>query len=221
MHGSPKKGAAGLIFDFDGTIALSEPTHAAAWVDVARDAGRALPEGFLESGIGQTDERLSADLAGQWPGGPTAAQLLAAKRRAYQERCRRESPLVPGIEALLAHFHGTLPMAIATSASLGDIAPTLEMHGLGRYFDAVLTVESVTHPKPHPEIYLKAAASLGVDPTATFVFEDSPTGAAAARAAGMRVIGLLTTYGRNHIGPLVHATPDYLDLAALLAVLSA
>ncbi|MBI1784519.1 HAD-IA family hydrolase, partial [Candidatus Sumerlaeota bacterium] len=79
---------------------------------------------------------------------------------------------------------------------------------------------SVTNPKPHPEIYLKAAAEIGVAPENCWIFEDSHHGAAAARAAGAKVIGLATTLPIGAIGP-VHATiSDYRDLESLQRIIS-
>jgi beta-phosphoglucomutase-like phosphatase (HAD superfamily) len=212
-------GRAGLIFDFDGTIALSEPVHIAAWDDVATASGRRLPDGFHRHGVGQPDDLLSRQLAAVWTGGPDAATLLQRKREAYLNRSA-ESILVPGIEAMLSRFYGRLPLGLATSASLGDITPTMERHGLGRFFDVVLTVESVTNPKPHPEIYLLAAERLGIEPPLTTVFEDSPAGATAARAAGMRVIGLTTTFPPAVLGALAGAIMDYRDLTVIEALLA-
>jgi len=70
----------------------------------------------------------------------------------------------------------------------------LDRAGLRPYFRAVVDGDQVVNPKPHPDIYLKAAKLLDADPARCVVFEDSHSGAAAAVAAGMRVIGLLTTY---------------------------
>lgn len=209
----------GLIFDFDGTIALSEPVHMEAWRDLAAEYGFELPEGFLERGIGATDDGLAEELAAHWRGGPDAGTILAKKRRNYQARCATQSVLVPGIETVLAHAHALCPVGIATSASVHDITPTLDAYGLGRYFHAILTVEDVERPKPHPEIYLKAAAKLGIDPRQSYAFEDSPTGAAAARAAGLRVIGMTTTFPPEAIGPVIGGLADYRDLTRVFALL--
>lgn len=203
----------GVIFDFDGTIALSEHVHQQAWVDLCSEWGHSLPEGFLERAVGATDESLSQELAERWWKGRTYGDILSKKRRNYQRRCATESTLVPGIDAFLKRLKGTWPVGLATSASIEDITPTIDAYELRSFFGVVLTIESVKNPKPHPEIYLMAAERLGIDPEATFVFEDSPTGAKAARAAGMKVIGMTTTFTVDHIGPVHAALPDYRDLA--------
>lgn len=212
----------GIIFDFDGVIVLSEPVHQRAWIDLAEVAGRELPDGFIESGTGFSDRGLCEILAKHWNLTTEADvdRLLDEKRRAYQRRCVAETEFVPGIKELLDEISGRHPVALATSSSIGDIRPHLHGHKLDRHFKAVLTIESVTNPKPHPEIYQKAAAQLGRAPEQCWVFEDSDHGAAAARAAGARVIAMTTTFPPGAIGP-VHANfPNYLDLNAVLNVLA-
>ncbi len=210
----------GVIFDFDGTIALSEHVHQQAWVDLCAEWGHALPAGFLEKAVGATDESLSLELAEKWWHGRAYGEILSKKRRYYQQRCGTESTLVPGIDAFLSRLKGIWPIGLATSASIDDITPTIEAYALKPFFEVVLTIESVRNPKPHPEIYLMAAERLGIDPEATFVFEDSPTGAQAARAAGMKVIGMTTTFPAEHIGPLHAAIADYRDLPFIERLLS-
>lgn len=208
--------AKAVIFDFDGTIALSEPVHMQAWRDVAALVGKVLPEGFLEKGIGHTDQELVVDLAFHWSHAPSVKELLALKRRCYQKRCLTESVLVPGASFFIKELAARRPLGIATSASADDIAPTLKHYELGSFFHSVLTVEAVNRPKPDPEIYLKSAAALGVDPKDCLVFEDTPTGANAARAAGMRVVGMLTSYSALVLQPIVHSLNDFSDVEVLL-----
>jgi HAD superfamily hydrolase (TIGR01509 family) len=204
----------GVIFDFDGTIALSEPVHAQAWRDLATAADAPLPRGFEEYGIGRTDAELSTLLAAAWqrPGLAAAADILREKQRHYLKRAVSQAPLVPGVAKFIAALFGDYPIALATSAHLADVEPTLKTHDLTRYFGALMTVESVTRAKPDPEIYLKAALAIGVEPTASFAFEDSPTGATAARAAGLKVIGVTTTYQAADLGPLAGAIADFEDM---------
>jgi len=212
-------GGWGLIFDFDGVLALSEPVHAGAWDDVARHFGRDLPAGFAENGIGITDQIGAFDLARHWGGLVPGESVLEAKRRFYRERARHEADFVPGVAEALGYLHGRAPMAVATSSSRSDLEPWFERGGLAPYFSAVLTIESVREPKPHPEIYLSAAARLGLPAERCIVFEDSVHGARAARAAGARLIGLTTTFDAETLGPLDAHLPDFSDLAFVLRCL--
>jgi HAD superfamily hydrolase (TIGR01509 family) len=211
-NGSP----IGLIFDFDGVIALSEPTHEAAWRDVAEHFARELPDSFAEKGMGTPDRFSAVELARHWGEPATGERVLAAKQRFYRDRVIREAVLVPGIMETVRHFAGRLPMAIATSSGRDDLEPWFRGADLERHFSAILTIESVRNPKPHPEIYLAAAAALNLPPRRCVVFEDSVQGAKAARAAGTRLIGVTTTFDAETLAPLDIHLPDFSDLDLLI-----
>jgi len=106
---------------------------------------------------------------------------------------RTEEMLVPGLRAFLER-HRDLPMGVGSNAEPENVAHVLDEAGLRRYFRAVVDGHQVHNPKPHPEVYLRVAELLETEPANCIVFEDSHSGAAAAVAAGMRVIGLCTTY---------------------------
>jgi HAD superfamily hydrolase (TIGR01509 family) len=107
---------------------------------------------------------------------------------------RTEEMLVPGLRTFLERYRN-LPMGVGTNAEPENVALVLDETGLRRYFRAVVDGHQVRHPKPHPEVYLKVAELLETEPANCIVFEDSRSGVAAAVAAGMRVIGVHTTYG--------------------------
>jgi HAD superfamily hydrolase (TIGR01509 family) len=102
--------------------------------------------------------------------------------------------LVPGLREFLEQYRDT-PKAVASNAEPANVDFLLQQTGLRPYFHVVLNGHQVSHPKPDPEIYLKAAELLQTEPVACIVFEDSHSGVAAGRAAGMRVIALSTTFG--------------------------
>jgi len=215
-----KQDESGLIFDFDGVVVLSEPVHVRAWRDLASHFDQNLPPGFEESGVGRSDVILSDELAELWNGGPNAATLLAAKQRFYQGRIEKEGQLVPGVKEALAYLSERFPISLATSSSTGDVEPYFDHHGIGAYFRSVMTIESVTRPKPDPEIYLKAAASLGLEPSQCWIFEDSIPGADAARATGARVIGVTTSCSAEALAPLEASIADFRDLESIARLLT-
>jgi HAD superfamily hydrolase (TIGR01509 family) len=118
-----------------------------------------------------------------------------AKEQLYREMMagRTEEALVPGLRAFLER-HRDLPMGVGSNAEPENVAFVLDETGLRPYFRVVVNGHQVRNPKPHPEIYLRVAELLEAEPADCIVFEDSPSGVAAAVAAGMRVIGLRTTY---------------------------
>lgn len=205
----------GLIFDFDGVVVLSEPVHVRAWKDMAGEMERALPEAFHEGAVGRSDGVIAGELARLWGAKVDAEEILESKRRHYQRRAPKENRLVPGVKRALAHFGSRAPIGLATSSTMADVGPLLEIHGLAAFFSCVLTAESVARLKPDPEIYLESARRLGLRTEQCWVFEDSRAGAEAARAAGARVIAITTTFDAEYLRPASADFPDFTDLEAL------
>jgi HAD superfamily hydrolase (TIGR01509 family) len=106
---------------------------------------------------------------------------------------RIENMLVPGLREFLEK-HRNLPMAVASNAEPENVDFLLDEAGLRPLFRAVVNGHQVSRPKPFPDVYLLAAKLLAVEPAECAVFEDSPAGTAAGAAAGMRVVGIRTTY---------------------------
>ena len=193
----------GLIFDFDGTISLSETVHMDAWVVTAAKLSLPLPDDFLESGVGVADIKIAAELEMMWRHVLPAQEILRLKCEEFRQRDASKFPLVSGVLKFIQDAHRMgLPIALATSSSMSDIAPVLHARSLSQYFSSIFTIESVTNPKPDPEVYLKASASLGLKPSKTFVFEDSIPGTKSARAAGCNVIAIGTAYKAEELGKL-------------------
>jgi HAD superfamily hydrolase (TIGR01509 family) len=101
--------------------------------------------------------------------------------------------LVPGVREFLQR-HAGQPVGLATNAEPANVDFILDRGGLRAYFRVVVDGHQVQHPKPHPEIYLRAAGLLSVAPRNCIVFEDSFSGVEAARAAGARIVGVRTTH---------------------------
>lgn len=200
-----------IVFDFDGTIAHSEERHQEAWRRVAAELGLPLPDGFLESGIGRTDQLLVVELESYWGNSLPYMELLQAKRQQFQKIADAAPPVAGAIEAI-ARLSKKYPLAIATSSCRSDIMPFLNRHQLVGYFQTILTVDDVKHAKPDPEIYLKAARLLNADPRATVAFEDSPTGVCSAVAAGLEVVGILTGFAPAALPGISAAIPNFSDL---------
>lgn len=187
---------AAIIFDFDGVIADSEVR-----------ANKTLAESLTAIGLPTSYEDCLRDYCGHnWQ--ETERRIVARLGRPlpsdFRER-HRERALrmfadgfapVPGAPEFLDGL-GDRPRAIASSSSPAYIAASLGRFGLAHHFgEHVYSADGWDRGKPHPDIYLAAAKGLGVDPAACLAIEDSPTGAQAALAAGMTVIGFC---GAGHI----------------------
>lgn len=183
-----------LIFDMDGVIVDSNAAHRQAWEVYNRGFGLETTEAMHQRMYGKRNDEIVRDFFGDLPPAEVAARG-AAKEVLYRQMIdgRIESLLVPGLRGFL-EGHAAAPKAVASNAEPANVQFLLERAGLLRYFSVVVDGHQVHHPKPDPEIYLRAASLLGAAPAHCIVFEDSYAGVEAARAAGMRVVGILTTH---------------------------
>jgi HAD superfamily hydrolase (TIGR01509 family) len=141
-----------------------------------------------------------------------ARRLADLKRSHYARLARRGVVAVTGADAFVeALARERVPRAVATSASRRDLERVLDALGLRRHIEVAITADDVRWGKPHPEVYLKAAEGLGVDAAACIVFEDAIVGVHAARAAGMRVIGVTTAHSADELvgAGAERAVPDF------------
>ncbi|MBT5139883.1 MAG: HAD-IA family hydrolase [Acidimicrobiaceae bacterium] len=177
-----------VIFDFDGTIADTE------WpiFEMVRAAYEAHDlEVHLEDwvhSIGKADNRPLHEHLEERLGRPPDADAIEQARAAH-EHARYSVPALPGVVQLIeAVVAAGLPLAVASSSPISWVDPHLERLELRRHFAAVRTRDHVDRGKPHPDLFLAAAAALEVDPVETLVIEDSKHGCSAAKAAGMTCI---------------------------------
>jgi beta-phosphoglucomutase len=186
----------GLIFDMDGVLVDSNPVHRRAWEVFNRRYGIETTEAMHERMYGKRNDEIVRDFFGQELAADEVALRGAKKEMVYREMVTGnvESILAPGLRAFLDACR-EVPKAIATNAEPANADFILDEAGLRPYFRAVVDGHQVSNPKPHPDIYWRAAELLGLRPANCIVFEDSYSGVAAALAAGMRVIGLRTTHG--------------------------
>jgi beta-phosphoglucomutase family hydrolase len=190
-----EKGLA-LVFDMDGVLVDSNPMHVKAWEMFNRRYGLETTDAMRESMYGRRNDEIVRDYFGAGLAPEEVFARGAAKEEIYRELIadKMEQILIPGIHAFL-EFHQDDPMAVASNAEPANVEFILERTGLRRFFRVVVDGHQVRNPKPHPEVYLRTAGLLGIAPENCLVFEDSYFGVAAARAAGARVIGVLTTHG--------------------------
>jgi beta-phosphoglucomutase family hydrolase len=184
-----------LIFDMDGVIIDSNPTHRIAWVEYTRRFGIAATEDMQRKMYGRRNDEIVRDFLGTDLSDPEVLEHGAAKERLYRELMAPglAGAILPGLRDFL-DARPDLPRAIATNAESANLDFVLDGAGLRPLFPVALSGDDVSRPKPHPEIYLLAAARLAVDPAACIVFEDSDAGVASGIAAGMRVVGVSTTH---------------------------
>jgi beta-phosphoglucomutase len=183
-----------VLFDLDGTLVDNMAAHARAWVETARSLGRALTAETVQRDFaGRRNDELFPMLLGR-PVGPDELALLAdAKEARYRELYRPHLCPLAGAEALLDGLRRRgVRCAVASAAPAPNRAFVLDGLGWRGRFDAVVGAEEVARGKPFPDLFLRAAERVGVEPAACLVFEDATLGVQAAQAAGMRVCGITT-----------------------------
>jgi beta-phosphoglucomutase len=186
--------APALLFDMDGVIVDSTATHTLAWKQYLAQHGIEVSD-IERRMLGKHNDEIVRDFFGN--SGLSDSLIFnhgAEKERLYRQmlRPRLRDLIVKGLPEFLER-HGDLHLGVASNAEPANVEFVLEEAGIAEYFDAVVNGRIVARPKPAPDVYLRAAEYLGVTPADCVVFEDSLTGVAAARAAGMSVVGVRTT----------------------------
>ncbi|QHV96502.1 HAD family hydrolase [Spirosoma endbachense] len=189
------------LFDMDGVIVDNTDFHINAWLQFAQHKGIPLTR---DQYIDHINGRVSADAMAyvfQRPIEPGELIVLTEEKEAiYRELYRPHLQPAPGLITLLEALKArNVPTAVGTSAPMSNVHFTLDGLLLRPYFDTVVDASLVKHGKPHPEIYLKAAEKVGVEPARCVVFEDAFAGIQAGLRAGMAVIAVATTLTRNEL----------------------
>ena len=187
-----------IVFDMDGVLTDSEPFYREAINRILAEHGYSLSEddykAVLGHGIPETWEWMLAHFDLPY----TLDEVMLEYDQVVERVLRERVKPTPGLQDLLASLKKRgLKMAVASASYSNWVDAVLVKLGVKQYFSVVLSANMVRNGKPHPEIYLTAAEKLGVPPRDCLAVEDSPTGIKAAKAAGMRVVALVTPYTQD------------------------
>jgi HAD superfamily hydrolase (TIGR01509 family) len=207
-----------VIFDCDGVLVDSERLTHQVVVDMLAEHGVALGfdeavDRFIGMSMANGLVQLKALLGGTLPD-----DFLPEMGRRTRAAFRAGLTAVPGVETVLDGLRR--PYCVASNGNHAKVNFTLGHTGLlPRFAGRIFTADDVAHPKPAPDLFLLAARTLGAQPAHTTVVEDTPTGVAAAKAAGMRAIGFAakTPAGRLEAAGADAIAHDMATVAALLA----
>lgn len=191
----------GALFDWDGVIIDSSAAHERSWELLAEEEGLYLPPDHFLKGFGRKNAYIIPNIL-KWTEDPAEIQRLADRKEAIYREIIRESGIepLPGVTKLLRELkEAGIPCSVGSSTPRINIDTIIEIIGLKDYFQAITTAEDVTHGKPHPEVFLKAAAKIQRAPEHCVVFEDAHFGIEAALAGGMKVIGVGTTHPKEEL----------------------
>lgn len=179
-----------LIFDMDGLVLDSERTYTRAWKDAAQALGFSLTPTFLQSLFGCHADEVAQRI--QTACGPSFDSHLFFKRAEvlwFETIGTFGIPKMPGVIPLLHHLEThDIPFALATNSDRPYADVCLKAAGLSASFPVTVTRDEVAAGKPSPDLFLKAAESLGYPPSECLVLEDSRTGLEAAQRAQIAAI---------------------------------
>jgi HAD superfamily hydrolase (TIGR01509 family) len=190
---APMGSDAGIVFDNDGLLLDTEPCWTQAQELVFESRGRTFDLDAKQALVGTAPETATLVLERLLPGQgeEASAEMYDLAARAIADGAEPR----PGAIDLLESLRGRWPVGIASNAPRRHLLSGLRRVGVEELFDGLIAVDDVGVPKPAPDLYLTACELIGVDPARSVALEDSPPGVAAARAAGMLVIGVPSIEG--------------------------
>lgn len=179
-----------VIWDMDGVIIDSAQEHRQAWQRLAQEEGVRFTDADFWATFGRRNNDIITLMWGTLP--PERLQELADRKEDYFRALIRTTaaPLPGSIELLRGLHEAGFLQALASSAPVENVQLISEVLGLGQYLTALVSGETVPQGKPAPDIFLKAAGELDMDPAQCLVIEDAVAGVQAAHAAGMRCIAV-------------------------------
>ena len=186
-----------ILWDNDGVLVDTEGLYFRATQTVLQAVGILLtPEQFKEISLrrGESTFRLAAEAG---IGADEIAQLRGERDRIYSDSLAAESCIIDGAEEVLRSLHGQVRMGVVTSTRRKHFEIAHAKSGLTKYLDFIITHEDYHHTKPHPEPYLTAMARHSLQPDECIVVEDSERGLAAATAAGLPCLIVLSEWTKD------------------------
>jgi HAD superfamily hydrolase (TIGR01509 family) len=207
-----------FIFDMNGTMIDDMDYHLHGWFNILNeDLGAGMTREAVKKEMYGKNQELLIRIFGKDRFTEAEMDALSMeKERRYQTAYLPHLQLIPGLQSFLdAAEKLNIPMGIGTAAIPFNVDFALDNLHIRHYFKSIITANDVTTSKPHPEVFLKAAAELGADPASCIVFEDAPKGVEAAANAGMKAVVLTTMHTREEFSDynnIISFVPDYTTL---------
>lgn len=180
----------------DGTLIDSANFHWITWRDSLAELGFALTPEIFRSWFGSRNDRILRQMFPDMSDSEVK-RVGDLKEARYRALVRKDGiELLPGVAMWLERLHEAgWRQAVASSAPPANIEVLIEVLKLGDILQARVSAEEVPHGKPAPDVFLRAAEKLDVDPRRSIVVEDAAVGVEAGRRGGMRTIGITGVHG--------------------------
>jgi HAD superfamily hydrolase (TIGR01509 family) len=183
-----------VLWDLDGTLADTTALHYHAWQRTMDTFGEPYSYEEFAAGFGRNNRSVLAEKLQIDPHAPRISEISIHKEAMTRQLLPdTEVQLLPGVADCLAMLAAAgVHQAIASSGPMANIVAIVNKLGIGDYFLCILSGATLPRGKPHPDLFLNAAAAVGVSPALCIVVEDSIHGIEAARRAGMASIAVGT-----------------------------
>jgi beta-phosphoglucomutase-like phosphatase (HAD superfamily) len=192
----PPEPFGGLIFDCDGTLADTMPTHFKAWVTILRKHGGDLTEESFYKSAGVPTRDIIRNLNTEFGYGLDIEAVYREKEEHYLTLINtiREIKIIVDVARAYA---GKVPLAVASGGAHLIVDQTLDAIGIRQLFNAVIGADDVVNGKPSPDMFLLAAKKIGIAPELCVVYEDGEPGIVGAKTAGMKVVDVRVLFAQK------------------------
>ena len=196
----------GIIFDFNGTLFWDSDIQERAWRTFGQNMlGREITDAEFNTYFhGRTNQDTLEYLSGRTLTKEEVDNLAQQKEEIYRTLCKSDMSkfkLAPGVKEYLDFLKANkVAFTIATASEINNVTFFIKEFGLDTWFDVdkIVYDDGTFKGKPEPDIYLKAARAIGIDPEHCVVFEDAKSGVIAAERAGVKTIFAIVPSGRNN-----------------------
>lgn len=192
---------AALIFDMDGVLVDSNPFHLEKWIEFLNQRHIPFkPEDLPKQIFGQRNDNAFRHFLGTQLSQEEIRRLSEELEEKFREAFRSHARPLPGLHALITECHRAgVPMAVASSAMAKNVEFIVDTLGFCPYFRFLTSGDEVSRPKPDPEIYLRTANKLGLEPATCVAFEDSYVGLESVKQAGMKCVAIASTFSLDEL----------------------
>jgi beta-phosphoglucomutase len=182
-----------IIFDWDGTLADTRQAIVISFQKALSEINCKVSNEYIERriGIGAADTFRDILRSAKMQFDEKLIQRLVERKSQLEIELTDQVKLFPGARELLEALHGKVKMGLASMNNRSVIMHMVKANEIAKYFDTILTADSILHSKPDPEIFLKTASNLKTSPEKCVVIEDSIFGVKAAKSANMSCIAVL------------------------------
>ncbi len=176
-----------LIFDIDGTLVDTMPSHFRCWQELGRIKGFEYPKSLFDKLAGAPTTTIVETLNAEYGYNLDPVKTSKQKEEIFLEMVDTVKSIEPVVD-VARFYYGKLPMALGTGSKKHVAKRVIDAVGIGDLFDVLISIDDVENCKPAPDTFLKCAQAINVLPKYCQVFEDGERGIESAKNAGMMVI---------------------------------